>query len=202
MPKMGLQFGLEGDKFCKRNFRWIFEIPDVCGDETPGANALPPEKSARPNLNFKEMDINHLIEDVYYPAKPDWKPITVTVYDIQRTKHPVFDWLRLLYNPRYGQFFEPNRNGFIKECYLRMLTGCGDVVETWVYEDCWPQSINFQTLDMGNMGLTMCDFSLRYARAYVLEEEDETPVISTPVPVQRTQEPPINFQTTQGPPIQ
>lgn len=166
--RMGLQFGMDGTTMCpKRQFRWLFEIPGVCGDITPGVNALPPEKSARPNLGFKEMSVSHLNEDVFYPAKPDWKPINITIFDFQRRQHPVFEWLKELYNPELGTFTEPNRFGFIKHCVLKMLNGCGDVVETWEYEDCWPQNINFNTLDMTNTGIVYCDITLRYARAYI-----------------------------------
>lgn len=169
---MGLQFGLEGNgQFCKRANRWLFEIPKVSADSSPGANALPPLKSARPNLSFKEMDVNHLIEDVFYPAKPDWKPINITLYDLQRNKHPVFDWIKEIYDVKNGKFYEPNKKKFIKECFLRMYDGCGKLVESWIYEDAWPQSINFSNLDMSDGGLVMCDINLRYARAYI-EEND------------------------------
>lgn len=170
MAKMGLQFGLEKVAMCpKRQFRWLFEIPEVCADESPGANALPPEKSARPNLNFKEMDVNHLIEDVYYPAKPDWKPINITLFDLQRSEHPVFKWIKKLYKPQEGKFFEPTRFNFIRECSLKMLSGCGEVMESWIFEDCWPQTINFNQLDMGSSAVVMVDLTLRYARAYILD---------------------------------
>lgn len=176
MGKMGLQFGLAGSGlFCKRQFRWIFVIPGVCGDETAGAKALPPEKSARPSITFKEMDVSHLIEDVYFPAKPDWKPVTITLYDLAVKPHPVFEWLKLAYDPEAGKFYEAvggagRGNGrpqsFIKECGLYMMDAVGNVVESWIYEDCWPQSVNFQTLDMTSSAVVMCELTLRYARAY------------------------------------
>lgn len=168
MAKMGLQFGLEGNSVCyKRQFRWMFEIPDVCGDTTPEVNALPPEKSARPSCSFNEMKINHMIEDVYFPAKPDWKPINITLFDISKRSNPVFDWLKEIYEPEKGAFYPPNKNSFIKECYLRMYDGCGEIIENWIYEDCWAQSINFNTLDMTTSSICYAEVSLRYARAYI-----------------------------------
>ncbi len=166
--KMGMQFGLEGTgQYCKRQFRWVFMVPKVVGDESPGANALPPEKSARPSLAFKEMNVNHLIEEVFYPAKVEWKPITITLYDLSRKTHPVFDWIKEIYNPDAGTFKPANSGQFIKECYLKMLDATGETIETWTFEDAWPQSVNFQTLDMGTTGVMMCEISLRYARAYI-----------------------------------
>lgn len=169
MAKMGLQFGLEKGIYCKRRFRWLFSIPDVTPDESSGegARVLPPEKGARPNLQFKEMSVRHLIEDVYYPAKPDWKPVSLTLYDIAVDPHPVFKWIREFYVPRYGTLSAPNENDFIKEAILRLYDGCGHLIETWIWEDVWLQSANFQTLDMGDSGFVTCDITLRYARAYV-----------------------------------
>lgn len=168
--KMGLQFGLEGKgKFCKRQHRWLFAIPGVCSDNSPGVNALPPEKSARPNLSFKEMNVNHISEDVYYPAKPDWKPITITLFDLSNSQHPVFNWLEQIYVPSRGTFASANSGSFIKECDLKLLDATGQIIETWVFEDAWPQSINFQTLDMTVSAVTMCDITLRYARAYIVK---------------------------------
>ena len=185
MAKMGMQMGLEGDgRFCKRQFRWMFTVENVIGDLSPSGSmqCLPPEKSARPDLSFKEMNVQHLIEEVFYPAKPDWKPITVTVFDLQKSSHPIWNWIKKLYNVSSGPnatFIEPNANpcsagraglecdGFIKQCQLELYNGCGDLVEKWIYEDCWPQAINFQTLDMTQNGLVMCEVTLRYARAYI-----------------------------------
>lgn len=174
---MGMQMGLEGDgRFCKRQFRWMFTIDNVIGDLSSSGSmqCLPPEKSARPSLSFKEMNVQHMIEEVFYPAKPDWKPITVTVFDLQKSEHPVWMWLNNLYfiDEQNAKFVEPNAikgptEGFIRQCTLQLFNGCGEIVETWVYDDCWPQSVNFQPLDMTQNGLVMCEVTLRYARAYI-----------------------------------
>lgn len=166
-----MHMGLEGDgRYCKRQFRWMFKVEKVIGD----LNCLPPEKSARPNLSFKEMNIQHLNEEVFYPAKPDWKPISITVFDLQLSNHPIWGWIKECYSvsSNNSTFSEPNANkgpdsGFIRQCQLNLLNGCGEVLETWIYEDCWPQSVNFQTLDMTQNGVVMCDLTLRYARAYI-----------------------------------
>ena len=174
MNSMGMQMGLDGDgRFCKRQFRWMFTVDNVIGDAS-SLNCLPPEKSARPNLAFKEMNVQHLNEEVFYPSKPDWKPINITIFDLQKSSHPIWKWLAELYDPKKGKFLEPNaikgpKSGFIRECSLELLNGCGQSVEQWIYEDCWPNSINFQTLDMTQNGLIMCDITLRYARAYIIE---------------------------------
>jgi len=168
MAKMGIGI-LGSGNHCKRNFRWIFTIPDVTIEANGGGvDCLPPEKAARPNIQFKETSVRHQAEDVYYPAKPDWKPVSLTLYDIDTEVHPVFGWIREFYIPKNGAIYAPNEQKFIKKFVnLGMYDGCGNLVENWVYEDAWLQSANFQTLDYGDSGIVMCDITMRYARAYV-----------------------------------
>lgn len=173
MVNMGLAFGLERENVCfPRANRWMFYIPGVCGDQTPGVTALPPEKSARPEVSFKEMSVSHLIEDVYYPAKPEWKPFQVTLYNVSNIVNPVFEWIRQIYDPEIGQFYEPLKNNFIKDCILAMYNGCGDLLESWIYEDCWAQNTNFNQLDYGSSSIMMIDITIRYARAYIQKSQN------------------------------
>lgn len=183
MAKMGLQFGLETNSFdetaervtaktCLRRFRWLFKIDGISAS---GAQSLPPSQSARPNISFTESEARHLNENYYYPAKPDWKPVSLVLFDVLkigetgRRKHPIFEWLQKAYDPKIvsGQNWFPAANGFIKEARLEMLSGCGEIIETWIYEQVWPQVIDFGQLDMANNEILTCDLTLRYARAYI-----------------------------------
>ena len=48
----------------------------------------------RPKLNFREMQAEHLNETIYYPGKPDWQTIQITLYDrCINTNHPVWAWV-------------------------------------------------------------------------------------------------------------
>lgn len=175
MATLGLQMGLESGKFCKRQHRWMFTVANIIGERGEASiRALPPEKSARPSIGFKENSVRHLVEDVFYPAKPDWRPISITVFDLKKLDNPIFRWIQEFYEPQIGVLFYPNsfkgpNEGFIRECSLELYDGCGGVVERWIYEDAWPQSINFQSLDMTQQGIVMADITLRYARAYLID---------------------------------
>ena len=170
MVSMGLQMGLESGQHCKRQHRWMFKVNTIIGDVT-ASRALPPEKAMRPNVSFKEGSAHHLIEDVFFPVKPEWKPITITVFDLRKNENALFSWLTEMYDPKNGLFFEPNlfngQGGFIREAYLEMYDGCGNRLERWIYEDAWPQNINFLGLDMNQTGIVMAEITLRYARAYL-----------------------------------
>jgi phage tail-like protein len=162
---MSFDFGLGGMDVCfKRKFRWLFKIPDICAD---GVETLPPSKSARPNLTFKEAEVNHLTEIIYYPVKVEWKPISLTMYDILKPKHPVFEWIKNVYDPDEGTFNPGGIEGFKKNCTLELYDGCGNVLETWRFENAWPQSVEFGELDMSSNDIVMLDITLRYDRAFI-----------------------------------
>lgn len=174
---MGLEWVREEDCY-KRKFRFAF-FADGAEKKyiDTGVNALPPQKGSRPSLSFKEIEVQHLNEVIYYPGKPDWKPVSFTLYDIMppgggKKTNPVFEWLKLIYRPQeeknnYNLCVGTANGNFKKRCLLFMLSGCGDVLEKWVFEGAWPQECNFGELDMGNVEIATCDVTLRYDRAWI-----------------------------------
>lgn len=176
MPRSGsgrdMGFGFVGDKeTCyKRKHRWLFFIDDICGDGVP---ALPPAKAIRPSISFKEMEAQHLTETVYFPGKPEWKPLTLTLYDILHpgiVVHPVFEWLKEVYDPENDAQWVPSCDGFKRsQARLEMYDGCGEVMERWILETVWPQSVEFGDLDMTTSDILTCDVTLRYDRAYIVQ---------------------------------
>lgn len=173
--RMGFDLGLSDAKTCfKRKFRWMFFIdtPKLTGpisgslpDSTAGVNALPPLRSSRPSLSFKEMEVQHLNETIYFPSKPEWKPIPLSLYDIKKTENPVINWLKEIYDAKAGTW-SPSLNSK-KECKLQMYDGCGEVIESWIFENAWPQNIEFGELDMSASDVMTIDLTLRYDRAYI-----------------------------------
>lgn len=158
-------FGIlgEGGTTFKRKNRWLFKIDNVSDD---GASALPPLKSARPSLTFKEMEAQHLNETVFFPSKPEWKPVTLTLYDINDRGNKVVDWIKTVYDAKEGTWSPSCDGQFKKRCTLEMYDGCGDVCETWTFENAWPQVIEWGELDMADAGIVTIDITLRYDRAY------------------------------------
>src|ERR1700685_1466414 len=93
---MGLDFGLDRDDISwKRKFRWLFIIQGISadsGNSAAAANSLPPKRGARPSLGWKEYEFQHITETIWYPLKPDWKPIDLVLYDLRCNANPVFEW--------------------------------------------------------------------------------------------------------------
>ena len=168
---MSFDFGLEDPNACfKRKNRWLFTITGVSADSnaSTGVNSLPPSKTSRPSISFKEIEAQHLSETIYFPGKPEWKPITLTLYDLKKSVNPVFNWLKKIYDPENNSKYGPSCDGFKeRSATLELFDGCGRSIETWVFETIWPQSIEFGELDMTTSDLTTCDLTLRYDRAYV-----------------------------------
>jgi hypothetical protein len=152
----------------KQKFRWLFVIPDI---SSSGANSLPPLKSARPSFSFKEMEAPHLNETIYFPSKPEFKPVNLTLYDIKKTtENPVFSWLKRVYNPANCSRWYPALDSpsiKVGQAELSLFDPCGNVLETWVFEHAWPQAVEFGELDMGSSDVVTCDVTLRYDRAYI-----------------------------------
>ena len=169
MANMGLDFGLERKSLCwKQKFRWEFSIPGI---SQSGVNSLPPSKAARPSMDFKEQEAQHLNETIYYPMKPEWKPVTLVLYDLAQIYHPIFGWIQEVYDPCLpGRNWVPPNEGFKKNGDLSMLSGCGDPIEIWRYENLWPQSVEFGDLDYGNSEHVLCEVTLRYDRAYIITQ--------------------------------
>lgn len=166
---MGFDFGMDDATTCfKRKNRWLFIIEGISADNSPqGVNSLPPSKASRPNVSYKEIEAQHLNETIYFPGKLDWKPITLTLYEIKKNDHPVFEWLKLQIDPEKGTS-GPSCNGFKKpNARLELYNGCGDVLETWIFEAIWPQTIEFGDVDMSSSDIITCEITLRFDRAYI-----------------------------------
>ncbi len=162
----------------KRKFRWRLFIDGVSVD---GTDALPPQKAARPSMSFKEMEAQHLNEVIYFPSKPDWKPVQIVLFDIVKCDsgnviNPIFMWLTRQYDPRLSACadWKPALDGpGLKAANVRLslYDGCENVLETWVYEHAYPQSVEFGELDMGSSDVVVCEATLRYDRAYIINPE-------------------------------
>lgn len=172
----------------KTKFRWYFGIYNLTGDNL---EALPCIRASRPKIQFREMQAEHLNETIYFPSKPDWQTIQISLYDrCITTQHPIFTWLRLQYDPQppNGSFDTAHTNAYsfswdscgdacpwypcvdplsFKPCAaLQLYDGCGNIIEAWVLEHCYPQSVDFGELDMGSSEVITADITLRYDRAF------------------------------------
>ncbi len=165
------QLGKGGDK---RKNRWMFTIQPYIGIE---ASMLPPSKGARPNMSFKEYSAEHLHETIYFPGKVEWQTVELSLYDVKCDQNPIYDWMLKAYNPDpdndfYGPALDDNpQNQFKVDADVVLYDGCGNVLETWTYMNAYPAKIDWGDLDMGSNEITMVDLTLRFDRAYRVQNQ-------------------------------
>lgn len=158
----------------KRHYRYIFSIPEVCGlYPDDGLYCKIHEKTARPNISYKEIQMEHLGQTIYFPGKVNFDAIGLTLWDniadkgqSESDNNPVWQWLNQWYDFYEGKYQSSN-TGFKKTCSLKLYDGCGCIVEEWIYENAWPISVNFGDLDMGSSAICTIDLQLRYDLAYL-----------------------------------
>lgn len=158
--------GLNDPTTCfKRKYRWLFFITNVSAEGSP---CLPPSKSNRPSLSFKEIDAQHVTETIYFPGKPEWKPINLTLYDIKKKSNPVMEWIKKIYLVNEKEVtWKPSSNFKIGTCSLELYDGVGNTIEKWILENVWPNNIEFGDLDYSSSDVLTIDLTLRYDRAYL-----------------------------------
>ena len=101
---MGMGVLADQKTIYKRKFRWQFQLLSTTSFIGSSINALPSLKGGRPSVEFKDIEVQHVTEDVYLPGKPSWKPINLVLYDIcppniDSGGHPVFNWILKCYDP-------------------------------------------------------------------------------------------------------
>lgn len=163
--------GFENTKF-KRKFRFTFEIQDVCGNKN-----IPPgfvKTAARPSLTIEETEINWMHGKKWIPGKPAWEPITITYIDAHNPDDQdyqnVYSWLTTLYNvferistPQTKHRMASTGSDYAGTGILKLLDGCGGVMEEWELYDVWPTTVNFGEVDYGSSDECTIELSLRYS---------------------------------------
>ena len=160
MAKMSWDFGLEKTDACfKRKYRWLLKIPEV---SATGIETLPPTKSARPSITFKTLEAQHMQETIYFPGKPDWKPLNLTLFDLRKNENPIWTWIKLTYPAEDSKGRAPK---YKKQGLLEMYDGCGTTIEQWRLDNMFIESADFGDLDHSVSDVTYIDVTLRYDRA-------------------------------------
>lgn len=138
------------------------------------------EKASRPSFSFKETEVTHLTETIYYPGRPDWKPIKVTLYDTMHKTSPVVEWISFVYgmtnnqrNFKTGKYYgsldfanqaDPAKK-FKRDVTVTSLDGGGNFLEQWYFYNAWPQEVEFGEHDMTSADVMRINLTLRYDRA-------------------------------------
>lgn len=140
----------------KLSNRFLFSIGD---DPT---SKLSCKTTGRPTINNNEVRIAHLNTVHYQKGKTEYDPLTVTLYDyvVPSTSQKVMEWLA------FHSEMETGRDGYPafyqKDCTLELVGPAGDIIEKWVYKNCFITTANFGDLDWDNDSHLEITLTLRY----------------------------------------
>ena len=86
---------------------------------------------------------------------------------MKKNKHPVIEWINEYYEVNSsGVKLKTATNGFKKQGKLELYDGCGEIIEKWIFENMYPETVEFGELDHSDSNIIYVDLSLRYDRAY------------------------------------
>jgi hypothetical protein len=174
MPNMNV--GFASSAIFKRQNRFVMHIPNVThvGNSSVRVynRVLIEEKSARPKLGYKEIEVPHLIETIRYAGRPEWEPLNVTLYDVAQS-NPAWAWITSNYYLRTTSsnsatigFLGGASLGFKRNVQIFMLDGCGYAIEGWTYINAYPIDVDWGDTDMQYSDAMRINMKLRYDRAY------------------------------------
>ena len=184
MADMGLGNLGTGDTVFKRKFRWTLEFLAVCNIPGNNIDASYVKAAKRPNLTIEQTEINYLNGKMWIPGKGTPDELTVTYFDVASkdgatTISRLFSWLATVYNftdsKRLTQSSAQNKPGGYnaKAGILRMLDGCGGVIDGFVYVNPWPTAINFGELAYTDNDECTIDLTCRYSNFEYFSGSDQ-----------------------------
>lgn len=165
---MGLGALENGDIIFKRKFRWTFEVDYCCNSSKAFVPASFVKMGNRPQIDFEEIEINYLNGKMFLPGKGTWQPLSITYYDVSGgtgdATTALLSWIASVYdftNPECLKMGSSS-NSYEGVATIKLYDGCGNILESWVLDGCWPQSINWGDLDMSSSDECTIELTLRY----------------------------------------
>ena len=166
---MGLnQLGDNTDLIIKRKFRWTWTC-DTCAGTIPMYYL---KASARPEVSLDETQIDFLNGRMWIPGKASWAELPVTFIDVTAADFsPLWGWLSSVYefttNPATPSPYTNLRmNSKLSEysgtVFITLFDGCGNALELWTLNNCWPKSYKFGDLSYAESEVCTIEVSLRY----------------------------------------
>jgi hypothetical protein len=169
---MEMGIGLLGrpEVIIKRKFRWMLEITSRCGYIGPHFV----KSAGRPQIDIDETELHFRNAVTWIPGKGKWQPLTVTYIDTTHVElQGLYNWLATVYG-QIGDIAGPTPGGpvFLPQgeksdwsglAKLVLFDGCGNPLETWLLDSCFPQSIKWGDLDYSDSAECTIELTLRFS---------------------------------------
>ena len=134
--------------------RFIFQID--------GIPAYIIKTASRPQIDFEEVEINHMNVKRYVKGKGAWAEMSMTLYDpvVPSAAQSVMEWVRLSHESVTGR--DGYSDFYKKDISCQMLGPVGDIVEEWTLKGAWIKSANFGDLTNEGNDPAEIELTLRY----------------------------------------
>ena len=118
--------------------------------------------SAKPQITFEEVELNHINTKHYVKGKGAWETLEVTLYDpiVPSGAQAVMEWVRLHKESVTGR--DGYSDFYKKDITFNVLGPVGDKVEEWTLKGAMIQSANFGDLDWSVSEPAEISLTLRY----------------------------------------
>jgi hypothetical protein len=125
----------------------------------------------RPKLSFDEVELHRYNSRAWIAGKHNWDAaqftceddITGTATRVLQEQLQAQQWLIGAEGPWLGSAPEGSFYKFVT--YLQMLDGKEQVLETWTYEGCWLQNVDYADVDYATSDKVVITVSMRFDHA-------------------------------------
>ena len=118
--------------------------------------------TARPQITFEEIALDHINVKRYVKGKGDWQNLNITLYDpiVPSGAQAVMEWVRLHKESVTGR--DGYSDFYKKDVTFNVLGPVGDKVEEWTLKGAMIQSANFGDMDWSVSEPADITLTLRY----------------------------------------
>ena len=118
--------------------------------------------SGRPQIQFEEVELQHMNVSRYVAGKGTWQTLDITLYDpiVPSAAQSIMEWIRLSHESVTGR--DGYADFYKKDVVINTLGPVGDKIEEWTLKGAWIQTANFGELSFENATPVEIVCTLRY----------------------------------------
>ena len=130
--------------------------------EIDGIPAYMIKTAQRPQIQFDEVELNHMNVTRYVKGKGKWQQLQITLYDpiVPSASQAVMEWVRLGHESVTGR--DGYSDFYKKDVTFNVLGPVGDKIEEWTLKGAYITDAQFGDLDFSSSEPVEITLTLRY----------------------------------------
>ena len=149
--------GISNVSEVRRRHRWKFTTTGESADISAFALSVD-----RPKVTIASVEIHHMQDVIYIPAKNKWDPINIVFYEMETPNltTAIMKWIN-----KVVDFKQSALTNYKQKSIITLLDGCGK--DKWVIEllNSWPSEINPDDLNYSDSALLRITVKMYYDKA-------------------------------------